>query len=231
MNYSEPSIGRAAVELLEACGFEVLLPEKRCCGRPLISEGMLDRAIENASYNIDALRVYADEGIPIIGCEPSCTSAITDDYVELIGTPDAKRVAEATCSFEEFLAQLAEKDELPLEFSTEPRDILLHGHCHQRALVGIQPTVKMLSLPAAYNVTVIDSSCCGMAGAFGYEKAHYELSMKIGELRLFEAVREKPPGSFTLSAAGFSCRHQLEHGTGVQPKHPVEVLRESITQT
>ncbi len=231
MNYSEPSIGKAAVEVLEACGFEVLLPEKRCCGRPLISEGMLDRAIENANYNIDALRVYANEGIPIIGCEPSCTSAITDDYLELIGTPDAKRVAEATYSFEEFFAQLVEEGELPVEFSTEPRDILLHGHCHQRALVGIQPTVKMLSLPAEHNVTVIDSSCCGMAGAFGYEKAHYELSMKIGESRLFGAVREQPPGSFTLSAAGFSCRHQLEHGTGVQPKHPIEVLREAITQT
>ena len=228
MNYSEPSIGKAAVELLEACGFEVLLPEKRCCGRPLISEGMLDRAIENASYNIDALRRYAEEGIPIIGCEPSCTSAITDDYVELIGTPDAKRVAEATYSFAEFFAQLAEKDEVPLKFSTEPCDILLHGHCHQRALVGIQPTVQMLSLPVQHNVSVIDSSCCGMAGAFGYEKAHYDLSMKIGELRLFEAVREKPPDSFTLSAAGFSCRHQLEHGTGVQPKHPIEVLRESM---
>ena len=228
MNYSEPAIGKAATELLEACGFEVLLPEKRCCGRPLISEGMLDRAVENARYNIDALRGYADEGIPIIGCEPSCTSAITDDYVELIGTPEAKRVAEATCSFEEFFAQLIKKNELPLEFSTEPRDILLHGHCHQRALVGTQPTVKMLSLPTQHNVTVIDSSCCGMAGAFGYEKAHYDLSMKIGELRLFEAVREKAPGSFTLSAAGFSCRHQLEHGTGVQPKHPVEVLCEAI---
>lgn len=228
MNYSEPSIGKAAVELLEACGFEVLLPEKRCCGRPLISEGMLDRALENASYNIDALRGYADEGIPIIGCEPSCTSTLTDDYVELIGTSDAKRVAEATCSFEEFFLRLVEKGELPLEFSAEPRDVLLHGHCHQRALVGIQPTVKMLSLPPEHNVTVIDSSCCGMAGAFGYEKTHYDLSMKIGELRLFEAVREKPPGSFSLSAAGFSCRHQLEHGTGVQPKHPVEILREAV---
>ena len=228
MNYSEPFIGKAAVALLETCGFEVLLPEKRCCGRPLISEGMLDRAIENASYNINALRGYADAGIPIIGCEPSCTSAITDDYVELIGTPDAKRVAEATYSFEEFFAQLAEKDALPLKFSAEPREILLHGHCHQRALVGIQPTVQMLSLPAHNNVSVIDSSCCGMAGAFGYEKAHYDLSMKIGELRLFGAVREKPPDSFTLSAAGFSCRHQLEHGTGVQPKHPIEVLRESM---
>lgn len=231
MNYSEPAIGRAAVAVLEACGFEVLFPEKRCCGRPLISEGMLDRAVENARYNIDALQGYADAGIPIIGCEPSCTSAITDDYLELIGTPEAKRVAEATCSFEEFFVKLIEDDALRVEFSTEPQDILLHGHCHQRALVGIQPTVKMLGLPAAHNVSVIDSSCCGMAGAFGYEKVHYDLSMKIGELRLFGAVREKPPGSFTLSAAGFSCRHQLEHGTGVQARHPIEVLRESIITT
>jgi Fe-S oxidoreductase len=230
MNYSEPSIGKAAVELLEACGFEVLLPKKKCCGRPLISEGMLDRAIENANYNIDALRDYAEAGIPIVGCEPSCTSAITDDYVELIGTPEAKRVAEATCSFEEFLVQLAENSELPLRFTKEPRDILLHGHCHQRALVGVQPTVKMLGLPSEHNVTVIDSSCCGMAGAFGYEKEHYDLSMKIGELRLFEAVREKSPDSFALSAAGFSCRHQLEHGTGVTPKHPIEILREAVLQ-
>ena len=228
MTYSEPAIGKAAVEVLEACGFEVLFPEKRCCGRPLISEGMLDRAVENARYNIDALQGYADAGIPIIGCEPSCTSAITDDYVELIGTPESKRVAEATCSFEEFFVKLIEDDALPVEFSTEPQEILLHGHCHQRALVGVQPTVKMLGLPAEHDVSVIDSSCCGMAGAFGYEKAHYDLSMKIGELRLFGAVREKPAGSFTLSAAGFSCRHQLEHGTGVQAKHPIEVLRESI---
>ena len=228
MNYSEPAIGKAAVEVLEALGFTVILPEKKCCGRPLISEGMLDRALENARYNIASLQQYADEGVPIIGCEPSCTSTLTDDYVELINTPAAKRVAESTCSFEEFIAQLHENGELPLTFTDEARDILLHGHCHQRALVGIQPTVEMLSLPPAHDVTVLDSSCCGMAGAFGYEKAHYELSMKIGELRLFPTVREKLAGDVTLSAPGFSCRHQLEHGTGVLPKHPIEVLREAI---
>ena len=228
MNYSEPAIGKAAVEVLEALGFTVILPEKKCCGRPLISEGMLDRALENARYNIASLQQYADEGVPIIGCEPSCTSTLTDDYVELINTPAAKRVAEATCSFEEFIAQLHENGTSSLTFTDEARDILLHGHCHQRALVGIQPTVEMLSLPPAHDVTVLDSSCCGMAGAFGYEKAHYELSMKIGELRLFPTVREKLAGNVTLSAPGFSCRHQLEHGTGVLPKHPIEVLREAI---
>ena len=228
MNYSEPAIGKAAVEVLEALGFTVILPEKRCCGRPLISEGMLDRAIENARYNIASLSQYADEGVPIIGCEPSCTSALTDDYVELVNTPAAKRVAEATCSFEEFIAQLDEHGQVSLEFTEEARDVLLHAHCHQRALVGIQPTVQMLSLPPGHNVTVIDSSCCGMAGGFGYEKAHYELSLKIGELRLFPTVREKLADGVTLTAPGFSCRHQLEHATGVLPKHPIEVFREAI---
>ena len=228
MNYSEPAIGKAAVEVLEALGFTVILPKKRCCGRPLISEGMLDRAIENARYNIASLSQYADEGVPIIGCEPSCTSALTDDYVELVNTPAAKRVADATCSFEEFIAQLDEHGQVSLEFTEEARDVLLHAHCHQRALVGIQPTVQMLSLPPGHNVTVIDSSCCGMAGGFGYEKGHYELSLKIGELRLFPTVREKLADGVTLTAPGFSCRHQLEHATGVLPKHPIEVFREAM---
>ena len=228
MNYSEPDIGKAAVHVLESAGYEVILPTKQCCGRPLISEGMLDKAIENANYNIEHLYNFAEKGIPIVGCEPSCTSAITDDYVDLINTNKAKQVAENTYSLEEFLLQLNDKDELTLSFETEPRDILLHGHCHQRALAGIQPVQKMLELPQAHNVTVIDSSCCGMAGSFGYEKSHYELSMKIGELRLFPTIREKS-GEFTLTASGFSCRHQLEHGTGIIPKHPIEVLSEAIS--
>lgn len=228
MNYSEPDIGKATVHVLESAGYEVILPTKQCCGRPLISEGMLDKAIENANYNIEHLHNFAEKGIPIVGCEPSCTSAITDDYVDLINTNKAKQVAEKTYSLEEFLLHLHDKDELSLSFGSEPRDILLHGHCHQRALAGIQPVQKMLELPQAHNVTVIDSSCCGMAGSFGYEKSHYELSMKIGELRLFPVIREKT-GDFTLTASGFSCRHQLEHGTGIIPKHPIEVLSEAIS--
>ncbi|MYF99982.1 anaerobic glycerol-3-phosphate dehydrogenase subunit C, partial [Candidatus Poribacteria bacterium] len=228
MNYSEPHIGKAAVNVLESAGYEVILPTKQCCGRPLISEGMLDKAIDNANYNIEHLHNFVEKGIPIVGCEPSCTSAITDDYVDLINTDKAKQVAENTYSLEEFLLHLNDKDGLSLSFGSEPRDILLHGHCHQRALAGIQPIQKMLELPQAHNVTVIDSSCCGMAGSFGYEKSHYELSMKIGELRLFPAIREKS-GEFTLTASGFSCRHQLEHGTGIIPKHPIEVLSEAIS--
>ena len=227
MNHSEPNIGKAAVNVLESAGYEIILPNKRCCGRPLISEGMLKRAIENAYYNIEQLHTYAEAGIPIVGCEPSCTSAITDDYVDLIGTSKAKRVAKATYTLEEFLLQAHEINELPLTFKEEQREILLHGHCHQRALIGIQPVQQMLELPQAHTVTVIDSSCCGMAGSFGYEKNHYDISMNIGELRLFPAILERS-GEFTLTASGFSCRHQIEHGTGILPKHPIEVLNEAI---
>ena len=229
MNYSEPHIGKAATHVLESSGYEVILPMKKCCGRPLISEGMLDRAIENANYNIEQLYTYAEAGIPIVGCEPSCTSAITDDYVDLISTAKAKRVADATFPLEEFLLQEHEKGELTLTYQTEPRDVLLHGHCHQRALSGINPVLKMLEIPKTHNVTVIDSSCCGMAGSFGYEKSHYDISMNIGELRLFPHIRDKT-GEYTLAASGFSCRHQIEHGTGILPKHPIEILSEAIQE-
>lgn len=227
MNYSEPKIGKAAVHVLESAGYEVILPEKRCCGRPLISEGMLDKAIDNANYNIEQLHKYAVEGIPIIGCEPSCTSAITDDYVDLINSPQAKQVADATLSIEEFLVKEKQKNNLQLSFNSQPNDILLHGHCHQRALVGTQPVLELLEMPPGNTVEIIDSSCCGMAGSFGYEKSHYDISMKIGELRLFPSIRERND-NFILTASGFSCRHQLEHGTGILPKHPIEVLHEAI---
>lgn len=227
MNYSEPNIGKAATYVLESAGYEVILPEKRCCGRPLISEGMLDRAIDNAKYNIEQLHKYAVEGIPIIGCEPSCTSTLTDDYVDLINTPESKQVADATSSIEEFLIREKQEDNLQLTFNGQSNDILLHGHCHQRALVGTQPVRQLLEMPPGNTVEIIDSSCCGMAGSFGYEKSHYDISMNIGELRLFPSIREKN-GNFILSASGFSCRHQLEHGTGILPKHPIEVLNEAI---
>ncbi len=227
MNYSEPNIGKAAVHVLEAAGYQVILPEKRCCGRPLISEGMLDKAIDNANYNIEQLRTYVEQGIPIVCCEPSCTSALNDDYVDLINTKEAKQVADSTYAIEEFLIQLHHDGELPLTFKDMYRKILLHGHCHQRALDGIQPVRQMLELPEAHNVSVIDSSCCGMAGSFGYDKTHYDISMKIGELRLFPIIR-KTPGNFMVAASGFSCRHQLQHGTGFLTKHPIEALSAAI---
>ena len=227
MNYNYPQIGEAALHVLETAGFEVILPEKKCCGRPMISKGMLEQAIENARYNIEQLKPYAAKGIPIVGCEPSCILALRDDYVDLIEGRDAKLVGEHAFMIDEFLMDSHEAGELNLDFTDARKDILLHGHCHQRAIVGIQPSVKALSLPAGYSVEVIDSSCCGMAGSFGYEKEHYDLSMKIGELRLFDKIKEKE-GDFEVAVAGVSCREQIKHGTGKEPKHLIELLADAI---
>ena len=227
MNYNYPQIGEAALHVLETAGFEVILPQKKCCGRPMISKGMLEQAIENARYNIEQLKPYAAKGIPIVGCEPSCILALRDDYVDLIESRDAKLVGEHAFMIDEFLMEFHEAGELNLDFTDARKDILLHGHCHQRAIVGIQPSLKALSLPPGYAVEAIDSSCCGMAGSFGYEKEHYDLSMKIGEMRLFDTIKEKE-GDFEVAVAGASCREQIKHGTGKEPKHLIELIADAI---
>ena len=230
MNYNEPQIGKAAVAVLEAAGFEVVLPDKRCCGRPMISKGMLNRAIENAHYNIEKLLPYALKGTPIIGCEPSCISALRDDYVDLIPGDDSRLVAQHAFMVEEFLFACHESGELHLKFRDTEKDVLLHGHCHQKALIGISPSVEILSLPTGYHVEVIDSGCCGMAGSFGYEAEHYNISMDCGRRQLFKAIEEQN-GDFEIAATGFSCRHQIEHGTGKTAKHLIEVFRDAIQET
>ena len=227
INYSEPNVGKAAVAVLKGAGFEVILPKKRCCARPMISKGMLDRAIENARYNIKQLLPYATQGIPIVGCEPSCVSTLKDDYVDLVPGEDSKTVAGQTFMIEEFLMDCHERGELNLRFSDVQREILLHGHCHQKALVGIKSSERLLSLPPGYDVKTIDSGCCGMAGAFGYEAEHYDISMQIGARQLFKAVNEQQ-GDFEIAAAGFSCRHQIRDGTGKAPKHLIELIRDAL---
>ncbi|MDE0043113.1 MAG: oxidoreductase, partial [Candidatus Poribacteria bacterium] len=159
--------------------------------------------------------------------EPSCILALRDDYIDLIESKDAKLVGNHAFMIEEFLMESHEAGELNLEFNGARKDVLLHGHCHQRAIVGIQPSVKALSLPPGYSVEVIDSSCCGMAGSFGYEKEHYDLSMKIGELRLFDKIKQKE-GEFEVAVAGVSCREQIKQGTGKEPKHLIELLADAI---
>ena len=227
MNYNYPSIGKAATTVLEAAGFEVILPEKRCCGRPMISKGMLEDAIENARYNVERLLPYAAKGIPIVGCEPSCLLALRDDYVDLIPGPDTDLVAQHTFMLEEFLLSLHEKGELDLKFADTQKEILLHGHCHQKAIVGVKPSEQVLSLPPGYNVNVVDSGCCGMAGSFGYEAEHYDVSMKVGSRQLFKAINDKA-GDFEVAVAGVSCREQVKQGTGKEARHLIEVLADSI---
>ncbi len=229
-NYNYPNVGQSVVKVLESAGFDVILPPKRCCGRPMISKGMLNEAIQNARHNISWLLPYAQQGLPIVGCEPSCISALTDDYVELLPGDDSRLVAEHTLMIEEFL--LKEKDRL--RFSDLDQNILLHGHCHQKALIGLQPSLEVLNLPVNYTVNSVDSSCCGMAGSFGYEKEHYDLSMKIAETRLLEPIRSHLGDSSDnsqVAISGTSCREQIKHSTGYEPKHIVELLCEAIIHT
>jgi Fe-S oxidoreductase len=214
--YQRPEVGEGAVRLFAAAGARVHLPEVVCCGRPMLSEGLVDEARKNARRNLDLLMPLIERGIPLVGLEPSCILTMRDDYRKLL--PDDERVeklAEATRLFEEALLELDE--ELPLQ---EGAPVLLHGHCHQKALVGTGPTEQVLGLVA--DVKVVDSGCCGMAGLFGYEKGHYEVSMKMGERRLFPAVREA--GERVVVAPGTSCREQILDGTERQALHPAEYL-------
>ena len=226
--YNHPKVAIAATEVLEAAGFEVILPGHKCCGRPMISKGLVEQAREAAKDTVDRLAPYAEQGIPIIGLEPSCLLTFRDEYLYLIPDhPGVQKVAEQSVMFEEFIAHLADQGELNLNFTDQPAHLLLHGHCHQKALVGTGPSKKVLSLPPNYTVSEVDSGCCGMAGSFGYEAEHYSLSMTMAERRLLPAVREADEDTIIV-AAGMSCRHQIKHGTGRRPRHPAEVLRDAL---
>jgi len=231
MNYNYPEIGKAAVTVLERAGYEVMLVEKKCCGRPMISKGMLEEARAHAIYNVNVLAPYAEQGIPIVGCEPSCLLTLRDEYPDLVSDKRVDTVAANSFMIEEFLARLQARGELQLPFNETKRALLLHGHCHQKALIGTGPSLTVLRLPPGFEVEEVNSGCCGMAGSFGFEQEHYELSRAIGARRLFPAVEAKMQatnGDFDVVAAGVSCRQQVEHFTGKRPKHLVEVLAEAL---
>ncbi len=216
--YQWPEIGEGAVRLFAAAGAKVYLPEVVCCGRPMLSEGLVDAARENARRNLDLLTPLVDRGVPLVGLEPSCILTMRDDYQKLLPNDErVEKLAEATRLFEEALLEL--DAELPLR---DGSPVLLHGHCHQKALVGTKPTEEVLALAPGTEVTVVDSGCCGMAGQFGYKKGHYEVSMKMGERRLFPAVREA--NESVIIAPGTSCREQISGGTGRHPQHPAMYL-------
>ena len=225
-DYNEPQVGMATVELLEAAGYEVVLADKVCCGRPMISKGMLERARENARINVERLYSFAREGVPIVGTEPSCLLTLRDEYPDLLRNEESRTVAQNSYLLEELLVKLQRDGELGLEFSSTPQKVLFHGHCHQKAAVGTTASVAALKLVPGLEVEVVDSGCCGMAGSFGYEKEHYEMSMAIGERRLFPAVRSNPEARIAIT--GFSCRHQVMDGTGREPEHVAEILRSAL---
>ncbi|MEE8525783.1 MAG: FAD-linked oxidase C-terminal domain-containing protein [Thermoanaerobaculia bacterium] len=221
----EPRIGRAAVELLRSCGYEVVLAAAGCCQRPRISHGFLRRARRDGEKTLRGLDTYLRQGLPVVVCEPSCASALTDDLPDLVDDPElGRRVAGGVLPIDVFLDRELEAGRLTSGFESDAGKILIHGHCHQKALFGTAAMKRVLGRVPDLRVEEVDSGCCGMAGAFGYEREHYELSRKIGEDRLFPAIRDLD-GDTAVVACGFSCRHQIEHFTGRSAVHWVEVLR------
>jgi len=228
VEYNEPEIGMAATIILERAGYEVVLIENKvCCGRPLISKGFLSRVRKLAQTNIEAIIPLVEEGIPIIGLEPSCVSALSDDYLDLVDDPRVRLVADQVVMLEDFLIAAARADRLELEFKGTARNILVHGHCHQKALTGTAATLEVLNLPPNFNAEEIPSGCCGMAGSFGYEKEHFEISRQVGQERLFD-VLEDTPEDVEIAAVGTSCRHQISDFTGRKARHWAEILVEAL---
>ena len=227
MNYNYPQVGVDAVEILERAGYKVVLANAQCCGRPMISKGLLDKSREHAQQNVDLLYPYAQQGIPIVGCEPSCLLTLRDEFVDLLTDPKAKVVAEHSYLIDEFLDGLREKAQLDLEFTDIKKNILFHGHCHQKALIGTQHSMATLRLPPGYDVEEVKSGCCGMAGSFGFEKEHYDISMAIGRMSLVPTIESKSD-DWEIAVMGVSCRQQIEHATGRHARHLVEVLREAV---
>ena len=226
-NYNHPNLGMASVKVLEALGYEVIVPRVRCCGRPMLSKGMMDKAKRSAAANVRSVLPHVRSGAKLVGIEPSCILSFRDDYVDLLGTEEAQSVSESTMLLEEFVLHAIEEEGATLEFSRPPERLLLHGHCHQKALVGTQAAMRVLrSLPGC-DAAEIPSGCCGMAGSFGFEKEHYDISMRIGEQTLFPAIRSQEEGVGVV-AEGVSCRQQIEQGTGRRALHLAEVLAEAL---
>ncbi len=225
-NYHDPSIARAACRVLHKMGYEVILPDVMTTGRPQISRGLLDRAKEICETNLRVLHPLAGGDVPIIGLEPSEILTLRDEYLDLCEEDQlgaAEKVAENSWLFEEFLGNHLEKyPKDSKRFRAAKTEVALHGHCHTKALVGNEPLLKLLKL-CGFRATDLNTGCCGMAGSFGYEQGHFDVSMAIGEQVLFPAVR-KLDSDTLLCVPGFSCRHQIADGVGREALHPAQLL-------
>ncbi len=230
-NYNDAHIGIKAIELLIKLGYDVIMPVHAESGRAHISKGLLLEAQEMAKQNVMIFKDLVNENTPLIGIEPSAILSFRDEYPKLVAPENqsiAKELGKNALLIEEFIAREIRKGNItPESFTKDAKRILLHGHCHQKALASTEVSAWALGLPENYLVEVIPSGCCGMAGSFGYEKEHYDVSMQIGELVLFPAVKNAKK-DVIIAAPGTSCRHQILDGTGRKALHPVEILWEAI---
>jgi len=234
-DYHDPGIGKAAVQVLEALEYEVVLAEITDLGRPQLSKGMLDAAKKLVNKNIPQLAEYVRQGLPLVGLEPSEILTLRDEYPDLCKDEDlkqAKLIAGQAFQFEEFIVkELKEHPQKQDSFRQTDTGAELHGHCHAKALVGNQPAIEALNY-AGYSVNDLETGCCGMAGSFGYERDHYGVSMDMGELVLFPKLREKEnklqKETSLVCAPGFSCRQQIKDGTGIKAYHPAELIARNL---
>ncbi len=227
-NYFHPEVGIAATRIAEALGYRVISVDQReCCGRPSISKGELGRAKQLAEHNVAALVGYARRGIPVIGVEPSCILTLRDEYPLLLRSAPAAMVAERALLFDEWLAAELEREDGPGIFRPADRELLVHIHCHQKALAGFTQTLDVLK-SAGYAASVVDSACCGMAGSFGFEAEHYEISRQMADLRLLPAIENASPDA-QIAITGVSCRQQISHFATRQPRHLLEYLSDALT--
>lgn len=230
-NYQDTQIGIKAIQLLERLGYEVVIPKHVESGRASISKGLLRNAKKLANENVQLLSPFITKDAPLIGIEPSAILTFRDEYVDLVDEElldKAKHLAANSFMIDEFLANEIRSGNIHQEqFRNDKQHIKLHGHCQQKALNALTASQQILSFPSNYSVEIIPSGCCGMAGSFGYEKEHYELSMQIAELVLLPAVRNKPH-DVMIAATGTSCRHQIKDGAGTKALHPVEILFDAL---
>ncbi|MFQ3181317.1 MAG: Fe-S oxidoreductase, partial [Polaribacter sp.] len=199
-------------------------------GRSFISKGFLKEAKAVCNLNITIFKDLITEETPLIGVEPSAILTFRDEYIRLADDKkSAEKIAKNVFTFEEFLVKEVVKGNIDASFfTTDARNLKIHGHCHQKALSGTHASFQVLNIPTNYTVTIINSGCCGMAGSFGYEKEHYDLSMQVGEDTLFPKIRNTPTET-EIVAAGTSCRHQIFDGTERIAKHPITILKEALS--
>ena len=226
-NYQESHIGIKTILLLNFLGYEVVIPKHRESSRTFLSKGLVREARKIAIENVKLLKDLITSDTPLIGIEPSTILTFRDEYPEMVGDAmkeTAIELGKNTLLFDEFFVREMEKGKISAtQFTSEKREIKLHTHCQQKAIASSLTTRQMLTLPENYTVQELKTGCCGMAGSFGYEKEHYDLSMQIGEMVLFPEVR-KSDASVTIATSGTSCRHQIKDGTGRTALHPIEIM-------
>ncbi len=228
-NYYDVSVGIDAYELLTKLGYRVIIIEHEESGRAFISKGFLEEAQEIANKNVNTFKNIISENTPLIGLEPSAILTFRDEYIRLAADKEsAEKLAKNTFTVEEFFKREIGNGKIHAnQFSEKEKTIKIHGHCHQKSLSSVEASFAMLNLPKNNTVTIYNSGCCGMAGSFGYEKEHYEISMKMGEDTLFPKIRATE-SSTEIAAAGTSCRHQIFDGTSRKAMHPVTILKDCL---